>query len=296
MKKLCSIPKALGITVGLNLLLTGLLLLSLRTVGEEWGQALLFLSLTLLLTLGLCLFALIPAVKRATLWGCFGISVSVHLLLTIVIALATGKQLSAAWPGDGDLAWLLILLMSLSTWGIGLFWITVFRTSHMGHARRESKRQMKRAAKGYTKEWQTLTPARARLVAVLRGILWVMWFHILTILLLDALTAQNLEQTILSYISFPVLWGLMAAAYGLLDRRNPVALALSSAVTNLLLFLLPTTLLTVAGTPDIRYRFIIHLDTVITTPFKAYEQMLVIGVFLSVWIAVIVFGIGHRKK
>ena len=149
MKHSLSILKSLGITAGLNILLLGLILLFTLMVKNEGGQALLFLSLTLLLTLGICLFALIPAKNRATLWGCFGVSVSIHLLLSIVTALITGKKLSAAWPGDGDLAWILVLLLSLSVWGIGLFWVTVLRTARIGRVRRESKRQLRRAIKGY---------------------------------------------------------------------------------------------------------------------------------------------------
>ena len=295
MKHSLSILKSLGITAGLNILLLGLILLFTRMVKNEGGQALLFLSLTLLLTLGLCLCALIPAKNRATLWGCFGVSVSIHLLLSIVTALITGKKLSAAWPGDGDLAWILVLLLSLSVWGIGLFWVTVLRTARIGRVRRESKRQLRRAIKGYTKEWQTLSPARARLVAVLRGALWVIWLHLLTTLLYDGLTEAGLEDTMLSYIAFPVLWSLMAAWY-VYDRDRRRAYALSAAVTNLAFFLLPTILLTVVNTPVHKYRFILHLDSVLTKPMHNPEQMLVIGVFLTVWVAMIVFGAGNKRK
>lgn len=296
MKKLYSIPKALGITAGLNILLLGLLLLFTHMVHKESGQTLLFLSLTLLLTLGLCLFAVIPASKRSVLWGCFGVSAGVHTLLSIANALVTGKKLTVAWPGDGDLSWILILLMSLSVWFIGIFWITVIRTARIGHARRESKRQVKRALKGYSKEYTPLSPARSRFVAILRGVLWVLWFHILTIHLLEWLTSEGLEETMLSYIAFPVLWSLMAAAYGLFHRQNPIALTLSATVSNLLLFLLPTTLLTVANSPNIKYRFVIHLDSVLTKPFDNPDQLLVIGVFLTVWVAMVAFGVGRRRE
>ena len=57
MKKLYSIPKALAVTAGLDLLLLGLLLLFTHMVHKESGQALLFLTITLLLTTGICLFA-----------------------------------------------------------------------------------------------------------------------------------------------------------------------------------------------------------------------------------------------
>ena len=297
MKKNRSILKAIGLTTGLNLLLLGDLYLFSRLVHRELGQALLFLSATLILSTGLCLFARIPASRRGRLWGCFGVTMGFHLPLTLASAFTGGRALSEHWPGGtgNNLAALLICLLTLSVWFIGTFWITVFRTARIGRAKREGKRQVKRALKGYSKEYAPLSPARGRLVAVLRGALWVLWLHILTVLLLEWLVSVGLEETILSYVSFPVLWGLMAAAYGLLDRSSPIALTLSAAVSNLLLFLLPTTLLTVANSPNIKYRFIIHLDRMLTNPFDNPDQLLVIGVFLTVWVARAVFGVRDRR-
>ena len=123
-----------------------------------------------------------------------------------------------------------------------------------------------------------------------------MWIHLLTFLFIAWFMNEGLEDTVLSYVSFPVLWSLMAALYGLRDREHRVAYTLSAALTNVLLFLLPTTLLTVAGTPVHKYRFVLHLDSVLTNPLDNPEQMLVIGVFLTVWVAMIVFGVGHRRE
>ena len=64
MKKNRSILKALLLTAGLNLLLLGDLYLFSHLVHKESGQALLFLSVTLILTTGICLFALIPVSGR----------------------------------------------------------------------------------------------------------------------------------------------------------------------------------------------------------------------------------------
>ena len=295
MKKLYSIPKALAVTAGLDLLLLGILLLFTHMVHKESGQALLFLTITLLLTTGICLFAVIPVRGRGMLWACMGVSLPLHTTLSVVTALVTGSKLSDAWPGSGDLAWLLILLMSLAVWHIGIFTVTVVRSRRRGKALREEQRNVKRASKGYTKEWQTLTPARGRTLAILRGALWVMWIHLLTFLFIAWFMNEGLEDTVLSYVSFPVLWSLMAAFYGLRGAEHRVAYTLSAAITNVLLFLLPTTLLTVAGTPVHKYRFVLHLDSVLTNPLDNPEQMLVIGVFLTVWVAMIVFGVGHKK-
>ena len=295
MKKNRSFCKTLLLTAGLNLLLLGNLYLFSLLVHAEPGQALLFLTVTLLLTVGICLFAVIPVSGRGILWGCFGITSALHLPLTTIAVLTGGSALSEAWPGD-NLAALLLFLMSFCVWEAGTFWVTVVRSRRRGKAIREEQRNIKRASKGFTKEWQTLSPARGRTVAVLRGILLVTWAHVLTFLLIEWLVSEGLEESILSYVAFPMLWSLMAALYGLYDRFHRVAFTVSVAVTNLALFLLPTALLTVANTPVHRFRFILHLDSVLTTPLDNPEQMLVIGVFTTVWAAMIVFGIGHKRQ
>ena len=297
MKKNRPILKTIGITAGLNLLLLIHLYLFSLLVEKELGQALLFLSVTLILTVGICLFATVPVSCRGILWGCYGVTTGIHLPLSVIMAFTGGNALANHWPGGtgNNLAALLIFLMSQAVWSAGTFAVTVARSRRRGKALREEKRNVKRASKGFTKKWQTLSPARSRLVAILRGSLWVMWLHILTALLFELLMEANLEDTILSYVSFPVLWGLMAALYGLYDRERKVAYTLSAAVSNILFFLLPTTLLTVSSTPVHKYRFVLHLDSILTDPFDNPEQMLVIGVFLTVWAAMIVFGVGHRK-
>ena len=298
MKKNHSILKALLLTAGLNLLLLGDLYLFSHLVHKESGQALLFLTVTLLLTVGICLFALIPVSGRGALWGCYGITSALHMPLTLVTAFTGGNALSDAWPGGtgNNLAALLLFLMSFCVWQAVTFWITVVRSRRRGKAVKEDQRNVKRASKGFTKEWQTLSPSRSRFVAVLRGILPVAWMYVLTFLVISWLMQEGLEDSILSYVAFPLLWGLMAALYGLHDRSHRVAYTVSAAVTNVVLFLLPTTLLAVANTPVHKYRFILHLDSVLTTPLENPEQMLVIGVFLTVWVAMAVFGIGHKRQ
>ena len=295
MKKNRSILKALLLTAGLNILLEGDLYLFSHLVHKESGQALLFLTVTLLLTTGICLFAVIPSSGRGALWGCLGITSALHLPLSAMAALTGGRALAEDWPGENLMA-LLIFLMSLCVWSTGTFWVTVVRSRRRGKAIKEDRKNLRRASKGFTKELQTLTPARGRFLAVLRGILWVFWLHALTFLLIECLRRDGVEDTVLSYISFPLLWGLMAALYGLYDRFHRVAYTVSAAVTNVILFLLPTALLTVANTPVHKYRFVLHLDSVLTSPLDNPEQMLVIGVFLTVWAAMIVFGIGHKRQ
>ena len=288
--------KSLCVTVGLNLLLLGVFLLFSHMVHEELGQALLFLVTSLLLCVGVCLFASIRTDSRGILWASMGISTVTHLILTIVVAIIGGTKLSEAWPGYNNLAWLLLALLSLAVWDISILVITAVRSHRLGAAAREAKRQVKRARRGYTLEPQTLTPSRARSLAVLRGLCWVFWLHLATGLLFALLVNWDLAETMVGYISFPTLWCLMAAAYGLGKRENPVAHGLTVAVSNLILFILPTFLLTLENTPTHKLRFILHLDSVLTAPFDNPEQMLAIGVFLTVWVAMAVFGAGKRRR
>ena len=293
--KLFAILRTLGITTGLNVLLLAAMLLFSHMVHRVSGQALLLLCVSLLLTVAVCLFAAIPAEKRSTLWACLGIAMGLHLILSIVVTVIGGLPLSKAWPGQRNLAWLLVLLLSLTAWSISVFIITAIRSNRLGKAVREEKRQVKRAKKGYEKKWQTLSPARARLLAILRGSLPVLWSHLLTGLLFVFLYEWNLASTMLSYIIFPTLWCLSAAAYGLYDREHRVAYTLSAVVSSFVLFTLPTLFLVLSHTPDPAFRFSLYMNSILADPFHNPEQMLAVGVFLSVWIAMLVFGVAHRK-
>ena len=295
-RDLLALIKSLCITVGLNLLLMGLFILFSHMVHKELGQALLFLIVSLLMAVGVCLFATIRTDKRGILWASMGISTVTHLILTVVVALVGGTKLSDAWPGYNNLAWLLMALLSLAVWDISVFAVTAVRSHRLGKAAREEKRQVNRAKKGYRKEWQTLSPSRARFLAFLRGILVVLWCHLLTGLLFALLVNWDLAETMMGYVAFPLLWCLLAAAYGLHDREHRSIYGLTVAVSNLILFFLSTFFLMLENTPSHKFRFILHLDSVLTTPFDNPEQMLAIGLFLSVWVAMVVFGVGHREK
>ena len=288
--------KSLCITVGLNFLLTGVYLLFSHMVHKEIGQALLFLVTALLLCVGVCLFTAIQTDRRGILWASMGISTVTHLILTVVVAIIGGSKLSDAWPGYNNLAWLLLALLSLTVWDISVFTVTVIRSYRLGAAAREAKHQVKRARRGYSLELQPLTPSRARTLAILRGLALVMWLHLATGLLFALLVNWDLADTMLSYIAFPTLWCILAAAYGLSDREHPIAYGLTVAVSNVILFILPTYFLMLENTPTHKLRFILHLDSVLTTPLSNPEQMLAIGIFLTVWVAMIVFGAGHRRR
>lgn len=291
-----TVLKAVGVTAGLNLLLAAVLLVFSRFVREDLGQAILFWVISLSLTLGVCLYGVISFSKRATLWASFGISSAVHLILSVAVTLLAGRPLSERWPSGGNLAWLLILVLSLTVWLISTLTVTVIRSYQLGHAIREERRQVNRAKKGYSMEWQVLSPGRGRLVAALRGGLWAVWLSLTTGLLFSGLTRQGLAETILSYAAFPTLWCLLAILYGMTKEPHRVTRALSAGITHTLLFLLSTLLLGLGNTPDIRHRFILHLDAMLNRPFEHPEQLLALGIFLSGWIAIGVFGVGNRKK
>lgn len=291
-----AILKSLGLTVGLNALLLGVMLFFSHMVHRESGQALLFFTVTLLLVIGVCLFAAIPTDKRGILWGCFGVSLPLHLVLSVISVLVYGNRLSESWPGSQNLAWLLFLLMVLTAWVVSVFTVTAVRSNRIGRVVREDKRQVKRARKGYRKEYPPMSPARARTLAVFRGFLWVLWLHLSTGLVFWLLEEAGASDTMLSYIAFPVLWCLFAAAYGLHDRENRLAYALTAAITNIALFTLSTLFLTVYNTPPIKFRYVLHLDSILTEPFSNPEQLLSLSIFLLVWVAMLIFGIAHRKR
>jgi hypothetical protein len=295
-KNLLAMLKSLCITVGLNFLLTGVYLLFSHMVHKEIGQALLFLVTALLLCVGVCLFAAIQTDRRGILWASVGISTVTHLILTVVVAIIGGSKLSDAWPGYNNLAGLLLALLSLTVWDISVFTVTVIRSYRLGAAAREAKHQVKRARRGYSLALQPLTPSRARTLAILRGLALVMWLHLATGLLYTLLTNAGAADTMLSYIAFPTLWCILAVAYGLSDREHPIAYGLTVAISNVILFILPTYFLMLENTPTHKLRFILHLDSVLTAPLSNPEQMLAIGIFLTVWVAMIVFGAGRRGR
>ncbi|MBR5123621.1 MAG: hypothetical protein IKU90_00695 [Clostridia bacterium] len=295
-KNLFALLKALCYTIGLHALLTVTISFLARTVHRDPGQACLFLAVTLLLVLGICLFAAIPTDKRGVLWGCFGIAYGVGLIAAGLSLLFYGGTISAAWPSKDNMAWLLFLILILSAWCIGVLAVTVVRSARIGRRARESDRQLTYARKGYRKEFPPVSKVRSVLYAVSKGLLWVIWFHTATGLLLFLLVGTGLEDTILAYVSFPVLWCLMAAMYGWLDSPCRWVFALSAGVSNLVFFSMSTYFCMLLSTDPHKYRAVLHLDSLLTEPFDNPEQLIAIGIFFSIWIAMAVFAVGHRRR
>ena len=299
MKKNHSILKTLGITAGLNLIITGDLYLFSHLIHKQTGQALLFLSVTLLLTAGACLFARVPVSGRGSLWGCMGISMGLHLPLSIATSLTGGKALSEQWPGGtgNNLASLLIFLLSLSVWLVATFWITAARSRRLVVAEREEQRNRKRAAKGYIKEWQSLSPARLRSASILRGFLWVLWTHLLTGLLFTILMELDLAETILGYVAFPMLWCIMIPA--ILPKEplaNPPCI-ISAAVSHAILFSLTTFLLSVRSYPNVvKNRGKIYTDLILNRPLDHPEQLLALGILTTGILTLLILYVGKRKR
>lgn len=299
MKKNYSILKALGITAGLNLLMSADLYLFSHFVHKQSGQALLFLSVILLLTAGVSLFALIPTSGRKLLWGCMGVSMGLHLPLSITSALTGGKTLSEQWPGGmgNNLAALLILLMSLSVWSIGIFGVTAARSRCIAAPLREERRNRKRITKGYVKEWQSLPPARLRLASILRGFLRVLWTHLLTGLLFTILVELDLAETILGYVAFPVLWCLMIPAILPPKRLSGSLCVISAAVSHMGLFALATLLLSIRSYPNVvRNRGRIYTELILNRPLDNPEQLLALGILTTGIMTLLILYIGKRKR
>lgn len=288
--------KALGLTVGLNGALLLFLYMGSPLAGYEIGQVILFAGVTILLIIATCLYATMRVHNASDHWVSMAVSLPAHLIAAVVSVLIYGNRLSSFWPGGVDLAWFLFLVLIVAVWGLTVFFVTLVRVLRLQATAREEKRQAKLAKEGYRLETTPITPARARLLATLKGMVWALAFHLISGLLLELLREIGIAETILSYAAFPFAWCLAAAAYGLLDRRNRVAFALAVALTHLLfctavmLFLLPANV-----TQHVGYA-LLYLDKVLTKPYENAEQLLILIQFLSVWLIMLIFGIGHRNK
>jgi hypothetical protein len=227
-----------------------------------------------------------------------GISMGLHLPLSITSALTGGKALSEQWPGGtgNNLAALLICLMSLSVWLVGTFCITVIRARRFAVVLREEKKNRRRAAKGYVKEWQSLPPARLRFASTLRGFLWVLWTHLLTGLLFTILVELDLAETILGYVAFPMLWCLMIPA---ILPKEPLANSpciTSAAVSHAILFALTTLLLSVRSYPNvIKNRGRIYTELILNRPLDHPEQLLALGILTTGILTLLILYVGKRK-
>ncbi|MBQ9151186.1 MAG: hypothetical protein IJX72_02960 [Clostridia bacterium] len=290
------ILKALGLTVALDGMLMLFIYVAAPLAILEIGQAFLFGGLTLLLTAATCLYANISVEKRRSLWLSLAVAAPAHLILSVISILVYTNRLASNWPGsDYFLTWLLFLLLSLTVWWIAIFSITVTRSSRIGGAAREQKRRIRLAQKGFRPETAPLTPGRARAIAILKGVLWVLWLHILTGLFLEFFTEIGVANTILSYVAFPALWCVMAAVYGLLDGHNRTAFTLSVAITHLVCFFLVMLFLLPGNILEHPYYAVKYLDDVISDPFGHSEQLMILMLFLLVWVVMGIFGAARRK-
>ncbi len=295
-KNLSALLKTLYITLGLHALLTVAISFLTRTVHREWGQALLFLAVTLISVGAVCIFATVPANTQGLLWRCFGLASVLGAVLSAISMAFYRRSLSLRWPGEGNLAWLLFWLLILTAWIVGVLAVTVFRSCRVARESLESNRQVRHMRRGYRMEVSLAFKGQMRLYAAVKGFLWVVWYHTLTALLLFLLLGIGVGNTMISYVSFPVLWCLMAALCGAIDYPCRGAFALSAAVSNLLFFVLSSYFCMVIHIDPHKYRPILHLDSILTEPFENPEQMLAIAIFFSVWIAMAVFAAGHRRK
>lgn len=291
-----SILKSLGLTAGLDGALLLLIYLLSPTVTRKIGQAALLCATILLLVAAVCLYSRITAVRPRELWYCLAVSLPLHVIASVVSVLIYGNRLSSYWPGMLDLAWFVFLLLILTAWCVSVCAVTLFRHLRMSAAHREETRQVQKASLGLRPRIPSVSPVRARMIATLKGMAWTLGFYSLTGLLLELLKALSIADTLLAYVAFPCLWCGMAVAYGLVNAPGRGAFTLSVSLTHILLcaavmvFLLPSNV-----TKHMGYA-LLYLDSVLTDPFSHPEQCLLIAEFLSVWVIVMIYGVGRRKK
>lgn len=287
--------KALGLTVALSLALTLFLYTAAPLAEAPIGQAILFLGVALLQVAAACLYGGIPFDKRRSLWLSLAAVLATHLILSMVSVFLCADRLAGNWPGSNYfLTWLLFFLLALSVWWISVCTVTLFRHFRMGAARRDELRKIEYASRGLRAETTPTTPARTRLVSTLWGLAWILGFYILTGLLLELLTAMSVADTILSYVAFPCLWCIMAAAYRYLRVCHTAVLTVTVSIANpvllaaIMLFLFPSNV-----TLHVGYA-LLYLDSVLTAPFEHPEQLLLLAEFLSIWVILPLCGRRHR--
>ena len=290
------ILKSILITALLNAAIIAFMFVFSPNVQVNLGQIITLGGVTRCSIMGVCMFANIRAEKRRSLWLALLVSLPIHPAIALGGVAVYGRKLAIAWPGDNDLSRVLFYILILVSWMLPILVITIVRSARLGAAYREEKRRIALAAEGLCMETAKISKARARLIAYIRGAVWVFSFHLVSGLLLEILQRLGISTSMIAYITFPAALCLMAAAYGLFDRPNRGMFAISVAINHLLfcgmvmVFLLPSNI-----TQNIYYA-LKYLDIVLTEPYQNIEQILIVVPFLSVWFIMIIFAIGHRKS
>ena len=285
--------KSLCITLGLDGALLGYIALLTLLVEEPFFQVILFFCVTVCPIVAVCLYANIHAEKRRTLWLCAAVSLSLHLCLSLGAVVLYGFIMAAVWASD--LAPILIMLMACVPWLVAVLAITVVRSARIGRAKRENNRQLRRIAKGLIRADVPVSSFRSGFGAVCRGLLWAAGLHLSTGLLFLLLEKLGIADTMLSYVAFPVLWCLYAAAYGLFDRPRRLFYGLGVGIGHLSLSV--GTVIWLFAVYAIRYGTKAWpLTDLFSVPFFFPEALIFGTVF---WIGVItamVFILGRGRK
>lgn len=291
------ILKALGLTAALDLALALFLFAAAPMANLNIGQVILFGGVTLLMAIATCLYAGIAAEKRRSLWLSLAAALPAHLILSIAAVLVYANRLASNWPGsDYFLTWILFLLLCLATWSISILAVTVMRSARIGSRAKAEKKRIRQEMRGLRLEVSPPSPGKARAIASFKGALWVLWLYSITGAVLVWYTQARVADTILSYVTFPCLWCIMATVYRFLRTHNRTAITVSAAITNLavfaaiMLFLIPANVKIHAGYA------LLYLDNVLTDPFSHPEQLLVLIQFLLVWVILILTSITQRKE
>lgn len=227
------ILKALGLTAALDLTLVLFLVAAAPMANLNIGQVFLFGGVALLSVAATCLYAGITVEKRRSLWLSLVAALPTHLILSVASVLVYADRLASNWPGsDYYLTWLLFLLLCLAIWSISITAITIARSARIGSRAKEEKKRIRRETRGFRLVVSPQSPAKARTIAALKGSLWVLWLYVATGLLLEWYTQVRIADTILSYITFPCLWCIMATVCRFLRTHNRSTVTFSAAITN----------------------------------------------------------------
>lgn len=290
------ILKSILITVALNVAIIAFMFVFSPIVRVDLGQIITLGGVTLCSIMGVCMFANIRAEKRRSLWLALLVSLPIHPAIALGGVAVYGRKLAIAWPGDNDLSRVLFYALILISWMLPILVITIVRSARLGGAFREEKRRVALAAEGFYMKTAEISKARARLIAYIRGAVWVFSFHLASGLLLELLQRLRISTSMIAYVIFPTVLCLMAAAYGLFDRPNRGMFAFSVAIHHILFCGMVMVFLLPANITQHIYYALKYLDIVLTEPYQNIEQILIVVPFLSVWFIMIIFAIGHRKS
>ena len=284
-----SMGKALGIAVGFNASVFLLLRFGAPLAALLIGQLALISGTISLLLAAVCLYASLEFRRVRSPWLCLLAFLPAQLLLAFIAFVYYQDRLSLCWPG-ADRSALMLLIMTLLPWVLLLLPITITQAVRAGEPKRKER---KKAKKGYTIEPDPVSPARGRFLDVMRGILWVLWFHTLTGLILEIVRASTSTGTIAAYVVFPCLWCLLAVVYAFTKPYRPAAFTLSVSLTHLICSVLFAVFMLPAYVLQSKTKTATYFKLFLTNPYEKIHELMLVTLFVALWIVILICGIAR---